>query len=122
LFLNDRFVVLGKGRHAPNVTGAPDVFGTNDPDGLMAVILSFSQEGLQKEEETKIHLPETPDRLTVTASADAITVRGNGAFRVINLSGATVYSGFADGVREVPLKKGIYIVTGGEKAIKVAVR
>ncbi|MDR1373290.1 MAG: hypothetical protein LBJ17_09305, partial [Dysgonamonadaceae bacterium] len=68
-----------------------------------------------------IHLPETSGRLTVTASADAITVRGNGAFRVINLSGATVYSGRVEGSATVALRTGIYIVVADGWAERVLV-
>jgi hypothetical protein len=122
LFLNDGFIVLGRGKHVPEVTGAPEIFKENNPEGLSAFILSCLAEGLQKEDGTKIHVPEASGDLTVAAHTDAITVRGNGRIKVINLNGTTVYSGYVEGTKEIVLKKGIYIVMANEKAVKVAVR
>jgi hypothetical protein len=122
LFLNDGFIVLGRGKHVPEVAGAPEIFRENNPEGLSAIILSCLAEGLQKEEGTKIHLPEAPEDLTVVAHTNTITFRGNGWIKVINLNGVAVYSAYVAGVKEIALEKGIYIVVANEKAVKVAVR
>jgi hypothetical protein len=123
LFLNDGFIVLGRGRYIPDITGAPEVFKENNPQGLSAVMVSFLAGGLQKKEETQVNFPEKESRLNIFSRAGTLTVSGNGSVKVINLNGSVVYAGFIrNTTREIVLEKGIYIVIANEKAGKVLVK
>jgi hypothetical protein len=123
LFLDDGFIVLGRGRYNPTVTGAPEAFGENNPEGLSAVILSFALDGLQKGNETGIKdIRRDDNALIVRSLPGAIGVWGSGAVKVFNLNGTILYSGLLyNASKEIALKKGIYIVTANGKAAKILV-
>jgi hypothetical protein len=122
LFLNDGFIVLGRGKHTPDVTGAPAAFLDNNPEGLSAVMISFRAGELQKEE-TLIRIPEKEAPLNVFSHAGGITAAGNGRLQVLNLSGVAVYTGFIrNTVQTLALEKGIYIVIANGSPGKILVK
>jgi hypothetical protein len=124
LFLNDGFIVLGRGKHVPDIAGAPDAFHDNNPEGLSAVMISYLVDGLQKGDETSIkQFPETVNSLKIVSHAGVITISGSGGVKVINLCGQVVYSGFIrNSTKGIAPGKGVYIVVSSEKAVKVLVK
>jgi hypothetical protein len=125
LFLNDGFIVLGRGRQSPDVAGAPAAFKEDKPAGVSAVILSYALDGLQNgEDNTGMEDIRWKDNsLLVRSLPGAIGVEGNGAVWVFNLHGTVVYrDSIHNASKEIALEKGIYIVTANGKASKILVK
>jgi hypothetical protein len=123
LFLNDRFIILGRGRHTPDVTGAPETFKENNPEAITAVILSFALDSLDEDNTGTYNIQSGDRTLTIRPIPGAISIEGTADVRIFNLNGALAYSGAVrNQTKEITLKTGIYIVIANGKATKVPVK